>query len=91
MVAKVDHVAVARDEAILLYLQALSALLYTAPACKLVGFDLPNGILQANVNSFRMVANSAGLPSGVYVGVVQPYRLDTNQQDGLPVEVSFAL
>jgi hypothetical protein len=56
-----------------------------------VGFDLPNGILQANVNSFRMVANSAGLPSGVYVGVVQPYRLDTNQQDGLPVEVSFAL
>jgi hypothetical protein len=58
---------------------------------KSVGFDLPNGILQANVTSFRMVANSAGLPSGVYVGQVQPYRLDTNKEDGQPVPVSFAL
>jgi hypothetical protein len=57
---------------------------------KLVGFDLPNGILQANVDSFRMVANSAGLPSGVYVGKVKAYKLDTKTSDDT-VDVSFAL
>jgi hypothetical protein len=59
---------------------------------KQVGFDLSNGILPANMDSFRMVANSAGLCSGVYTGQVEAHRLDTNQPDDtVTVEVSFAL
>ncbi len=58
---------------------------------KLVAFDLPNGILKAGVDSFKLVANSAGLESGVYVGEVKAYVLDTGKLDGDPVEVSFAL
>ena len=57
---------------------------------KQVGFDLSNGILPANMDSFRMIANSAGLCSGVYTGEVNAFKLDTNQLDDT-VEVSFAL
>jgi hypothetical protein len=57
---------------------------------KLVSFDLANGILPANSESFRMVTNSAGIPSGVYVGTVEAYTLDTKTLDD-SVEVSFAL
>lgn len=56
----------------------------------LISIDLPNGTLPANVDSFRMVANSAGLPSGVYVGTVKAYKLDTKTAEKT-VEVSFAL
>jgi len=59
---------------------------------KQVGFDLKNGVLPANADSFSMVANSAGLCSGVYNGEVKAHKLDTGQlDDTLPVEVSFAL
>jgi len=57
---------------------------------KQVGFDLKNGVLPANADSFTMVANSAGLCSGVYNGEVEAHKLDTGQFD-CKVEVSFAL
>jgi len=55
-----------------------------------VGLDLSNGTLPANVAEFRMVANSAGLCSGVYTGQVEAHKLDTNLLDDT-VNVSFAL
>ncbi|BBX26511.1 hypothetical protein [Mycolicibacterium alvei] len=57
---------------------------------KYVSFDLSNGVLPANTDSFRMIANSAGLCSGVYIGQVTAHTLDTNTLDAT-VEVSFAL
>ena len=57
---------------------------------KLVSVDLPNGLLPANMGSFRMVANSAGLPSGVYVGEVKAHPLDKDSPVNT-VQVSFAL
>ncbi|CQD12078.1 hypothetical protein A5731_25515 [Mycolicibacterium conceptionense] len=57
---------------------------------KHVGFDLANSVLPANVTSFRLVANSAGLCSGVYIGEVTAHTLDTNALDDT-VEVLFAL
>lgn len=57
---------------------------------KNISFDLSNGVLPANADSFRMIANSAGLCSGVYTGQVTARTLDTNALDDT-VEVSFAL
>ena len=57
---------------------------------KLVSVDLPNGLLLANMDSFRLVANSAGLPSGVYLGTVKAYKPD-NAAAEATVQVSFAL
>lgn len=36
-----------------------------------VWFDPANGVLMPGMTQFRLVANSAGLPSGVYCGVVE--------------------
>ena len=40
---------------------------------KLVGFEPSDGILLAAATTFKLVANSAGIPSGAYVGVVELY------------------
>ena len=62
----------------------------TENVAKLVSVDLPNGLLPANMDSFRMVANSAGIPSGVYVGTVKAYK-PGNAASEADVKVSFAL
>ena len=56
----------------------------------LVSFDPPDGILPTNATEFRLVANSAGIPSGVYVGKVELRILSSDTLDD-DVVVSFEL
>ncbi|MCW2687748.1 MAG: hypothetical protein JWR37_2638 [Mycobacterium sp.] len=56
----------------------------------LVGFDPADGILLANATSFRLVANSAGIPSGVYEGRVRLCKVGSDIVDDTK-EVSFPL
>lgn len=56
----------------------------------LVGFEPSDGILVANATWFELVVNSAGIPSGVYEGVVEIYKVGSTIPDGTK-QVSFAL
>lgn len=53
---------------------------------------VPNDcILKSGETTFQLRVNAAGIPSGVFVGVVQPCKPGTHTKDGDPVPVSLAL
>lgn len=53
-------------------------------------FDPADGLLAKGTSTFKLIANSAGIPSGVYQGTVQVFRLDQKEPDAT-IEVLFAL
>jgi hypothetical protein len=58
---------------------------------KLVEVIPKDRILAAGGRTFQLRVNAAGIPSGVFVGVVQPYKPGTNTEDGDDITVSLAL
>ena len=58
---------------------------------KLVQVIPDDRILRSGEETFQLRVNAAGIPSGVFVGVVQPCRPGTHTKDGAPVTVSLAL
>jgi hypothetical protein len=58
---------------------------------KLVEVVPKDRILIKDADTFQLRVNAAGIPSGVFVGVVQPCKPGTHTKDGDPVSVSLAL
>jgi hypothetical protein len=58
---------------------------------KLVEVVPKDCILKSGEDTFQLRVNAAGIPSGVFVGVVQPRIPGTHNPDGADVSVSLAL